>query len=78
MKYLWWKNKIILENVIGYTGIHVVDITVLARNGAQWNSAKLWILYDLENKKTKGSPLIILQWAIEWVYFIKKHLNSGC
>lgn len=30
MKYLWWKNEIILENVNGY--IHVVDVTILARN----------------------------------------------
>lgn len=47
MKYLWWKNEIILENVNGY--IHVVDVTILARNVAQRNSAKLWILYDVEN-----------------------------
>lgn len=58
MKYLWWKNKIILENVNGY--IHVVDVTILARNVAQRNSAKLWILYDVENKKQK-EPL--------WLYF---------
>lgn len=44
----------------------------MARNVAQWNSAKLWILYDVENKKTKGTPLIILQWTKEWVYFIIK------
>lgn len=70
MKYLWWKNEIILENVNGY--IHVVDVTILARNVAQRNSAKLWILYDVENKKTKGTPFIILQWTKEWVYLTKK------
>lgn len=30
MKYLWWKNEIILENVNGY--IYVVDVIILVRN----------------------------------------------